>query len=75
MMEIFKEGLCVVVIAMLLGGCATTSPSSLQERRHQILAMKSDVLTELYTLYPQAEKQIASAYLTVSLPRFICNYG
>lgn len=61
MLEIVKAGLCGIVIAMLLGGCATTSPGSVQERRHQVLTMKNDVLTELYKLYPQAEKQIASA--------------
>jgi lipid-binding SYLF domain-containing protein len=61
MMEIVKAGICGIVIALLLGGCATTSASSVQERRHQVLAMKNDVLTELYKLYPQAEKQIASA--------------
>jgi len=61
MIRFFNAGVCGIVIALLLGGCATTSASSLQERRHQVLTMKNDVLTELYKLYPQAEKQIASA--------------
>ncbi len=61
MIRFFNAGVCCIVIALLLGGCATTSASSVQERRHQVLAMKSEVLTELYKLYPQAEQQIASA--------------
>lgn len=61
MIRFFNAGLCGIVIALLLGGCATTSASSVQERRHKVLTMKNDVLAELYKLHPQAEKQIASA--------------
>lgn len=61
MVRFFNAGVCCIVIALLLGGCATTSASSVPERRHQVLAMKNEVLTELYKLYPQAEQQIASA--------------
>lgn len=52
-----------IAIALLIAGCATTSGSSstIQQRRDQVLAMKHDVLEELYKLHPQAEKQIASA--------------
>jgi lipid-binding SYLF domain-containing protein len=61
MMRFFYAGVYGIVIALFLAGCATTSPSSVEERRHQVLVMKNDVLTELYKLHPQAEKQIASA--------------
>lgn len=61
MIRFFNAGLCGIVIALLLGGCVTTSASSVQERRHKVQTMKNDVLTELYKLHPQAEKQIASA--------------
>lgn len=60
-MRFFNAGIFGILIALLLGGCATTSVSSVQERRQAVLTMKSDVLTELYKLYPEAEQQIASA--------------
>jgi lipid-binding SYLF domain-containing protein len=66
MIRFFNLALCGIVVALLLGGCSTTSTvsssdNSVQERRHAVLRMRNDVLTELYKLYPQAEKQIASA--------------
>jgi lipid-binding SYLF domain-containing protein len=68
MIKIYTKSLNMVLIAIFLGGCANTissssnvNSSSLQERRHQVLTMKNDVLAELYKLYPHAEKQIASS--------------
>lgn len=51
----------VVLLVLLFGGCATTGGSSIQEKRDAVLAMKNDVLNELYKLHPQAKKEIATA--------------
>jgi len=61
MTRLFNAGLCGMVVSLMLSACATTSVGSVPERRHQVLAMKNEVLTELYKLYPQSEQQIASA--------------
>lgn len=50
-----------LLLALLLPGCATTGGSSVQEKRQAVLAMKNDVLADLYKLYPQAKSEIASA--------------
>jgi len=61
MNRFFNAGLVSILIALISVGCATTSGSSAQEKRHAVLAMKEDVLTELYRLYPQAKQEIAAA--------------
>lgn len=64
MKRFFSVGMISIAAALLLVGCATSgngNSSTVQERRDQVLAMKSEVLAELYKLHPQAEKQIASA--------------
>ncbi len=48
-------------MALLLPGCATTGGSSVQEKRQAVLAMKNDVLADLYKLHPQAKSEIATA--------------
>ncbi len=55
------RALCGLVIALMLGGCATTSGTAPHEKRQAILTMSSDVLAELYKVRPQAKAQIASA--------------
>lgn len=61
MNRVLRLCICSILIALALGGCATTSGNSVQEKRHAVLAMRSDVLSELYKLYPQAKKEIESA--------------
>lgn len=63
MTRLVRVFFCVFALGLLLAGCATATGngSSVQQRRDQVLAMKHDVLAELYKLHPQAEKQIASA--------------
>ena len=58
--------LCAALICLTLGsGCVTTTglgPSeSIEDQRKAILKMKSDVLQELYTLKPEARKQVERA--------------
>lgn len=65
MTRLVRVFFCVLTAGLLLTGCATATSSgngsSVQQRRDQVLAMKNDVLAELYKLQPQAEQQIASA--------------
>jgi lipid-binding SYLF domain-containing protein len=53
--------LCGLAIALMLGGCATTSGTTPHEKRQAILSMSSEVLSELYKVNPQAQAQIAAA--------------
>ena len=46
---------------LLLGGCATTGGGTPAEQRASILAMKNEVLGELYQSKPDVEQQIVSA--------------
>ncbi len=50
-----------IFVALFLTGCATTGGSTVQQKRQAVLAMKDDVLTELYQLHPQAKNEIAAA--------------
>lgn len=53
--------LCSLALAFLVSGCATTSGITPQEKRQAILAMKGEVLTELYKLSSKARDQVAAA--------------
>ena len=63
-----KVGLCAVFLGIFLLGCATTKGSTPQDKRHAILDMKKDTLTELYRVKPQSRSQIkkASGYAVFS---------
>ncbi len=61
MLKLFSAVFFSMLIALFLPGCATTGGSSVQEKRQAVLAMKNDVLADLYKLYPQAKNEIASA--------------
>lgn len=50
-----------LLMAFVLAGCATTSGITLQDKRQAVLTMKSDVLSELYKIHPEAKAEIASA--------------
>jgi hypothetical protein len=67
-MKICKIGLCALFFAILLLGCATTKGKTPQDKRHAIIDMKKDTLTELYRVKPQARSQIkkASGYAVFS---------
>ena len=60
-MKICKIGLCALFFAILLLGCATTKGKTPPDKRHAILDMKKNTLTELYRVRPQAKSQIAKA--------------
>ena len=50
-----------IVLASLAGGCATTGGETPAEERQSILAMKNEVLTDLYKERPKVKSQIAGA--------------
>jgi lipid-binding SYLF domain-containing protein len=51
----------IVLLAAVLGGCATTGGSTPAEKRQAIIQMRSDVLSELYKLKPNVKAQIKKA--------------
>ena len=51
---------CLAALS-LAGGCATTGGENAAAQRESILAMKSEVLDELYRRQPDVRQQIASA--------------
>ncbi|NCF38354.1 MAG: hypothetical protein GWP56_18600 [Gammaproteobacteria bacterium] len=56
----FLIGICIAV-ALVNGGCATTGTATPAEQRQSILAMKNEVLTELFKWKPDVKSQISSA--------------
>jgi lipid-binding SYLF domain-containing protein len=60
-MKRVKIGLCILILAVTLSGCATTSGTTPQEKRQAILSMSSEVLSDLYKVHPQARGEIAAA--------------
>jgi lipid-binding SYLF domain-containing protein len=54
-------GLCILLLAVALSGCATTNGTTPQEKRQAILSMSSEVLSDLYKVHPQARGEIAAA--------------
>ena len=60
-MERMKIGLCGLVLACLLAGCATTTGTTTPDKRKAILAMRDEVLSDLYKIHPQAKGEIAKA--------------
>jgi len=56
-----KIGLFSLVLAFILSGCATTGGSTPQEKRQAVLSMRSEVLSDLYKVRPQAKAEINAA--------------
>ena len=50
-----------LILTLALGGCATTSGSTPQEKRKSVQDMRNEVLTELYKLRPSTRAEIAAA--------------
>ena len=59
-MKSLLMGTCVI-LALAIGGCATTGGSTANEQRQSILSMKNEVLSDHYKQKPDVEAQIASA--------------
>lgn len=57
----FRSMLLYVAAGLLLAGCVTPHGASTQEKRAAIMAMKSDVLRDLYRIHPHARDEIARA--------------
>ncbi|GAA0698648.1 hypothetical protein GCM10009104_28990 [Marinobacterium maritimum] len=51
----------VLLISITLAACASMGPGSNADKKAQILAMKDEVLTQLYALKPYTRSQINSA--------------
>lgn len=59
-MKQFAAVICIT-LALLASGCATTGSKTKAEKRQSVLAMKKEVLTELYKIKPDVKAQIARA--------------
>jgi lipid-binding SYLF domain-containing protein len=59
-MKQLSIGICMVM-ALIVGGCATTGGTTPAEQRQSTLSMKSKVLTDLYKLKPDVKAQISKA--------------
>jgi lipid-binding SYLF domain-containing protein len=55
--------LALICVALLLSisGCATTGNKSKAEKRHAVLNMKNEVLSDLYKIRPDVKSQVSSA--------------
>lgn len=59
-MKHLSIGICMVM-ALIVGGCATTGGTTPAEQRQSTLSMKNKVLTDLYKLKPDVKAQISKA--------------
>ncbi len=50
-----------IILALTIGGCATTGGKTPAEKRQSILTMKKEVLSDLYKIKPDVKSQIAKA--------------
>ena len=50
-----------IILALTIGGCATTGGKTPAGKRQSILAMHNEVLSDLYKLKPDVKSQISSA--------------
>ena len=50
-----------VILSLSIGGCATTGGKTSVGKRQSVLAMKNEVLSDLYKLKPDVKSQISSA--------------
>ena len=53
--------LVCMLLALMLGGCATTGSVTPGEKRQAILSMKNEVLSDLYELKPDVKTQVSRA--------------
>ena len=60
-MKTIKDYIVFFLISFTIMGCATLGDSSPQEKREQVLAMKREVLGDLYKIKPQAKAMIAQS--------------
>lgn len=72
--------LIIIYLLLNLMGCATTNNKSSTEIRQSVLAMKNEVLTDLYKLKPDVQSQIASAsgyavFSNVNIHIVIASFG
>lgn len=51
----------LIILALIIGGCATTGGMTAPEKRQSILSMKNEVLSDLYKLKPDVKYQISKA--------------
>jgi lipid-binding SYLF domain-containing protein len=49
------------MLALVIGGCATTGGMTAPEKRQSILSMKNEVLSDLFKLKPDVKSQISKA--------------
>jgi len=59
-MKHISIGICIV-LALIIGGCATTGGKTPVEKRQSILSMKNEVLSDLYKLKPDVKSKISKA--------------
>lgn len=52
--------ICIILV-LSIEGCATTRGKTTAEKRQAVLAMKNEVLSDLYRLKPDVKSQISSA--------------
>jgi lipid-binding SYLF domain-containing protein len=50
-----------IILSLSIVGCATTGDKTSAEKRQSVLAMKNQVLSDLYKLKPDVKSQISSA--------------
>ena len=60
-MQRLKVGLCGLVIALIISGCATTAGNTPEAKRRAVLVMRSETLSDLYNIRPGAKAEIAAA--------------
>ena len=74
----------LIVICLMLflsiEGCATTGVKTTNEKRQAVLAMKNEVLSDLYKLKPDVESQISSApgfavFSNVNIKAIFASFG
>lgn len=71
--------ICIILL-LGMGGCATTGGKTPDEKRQSILAMKNEVLSDLYKLKPDVESQISSApgfavFSNVNIKAIFASFG
>jgi len=60
-MRLIRFGCLVSMLALVLGGCNTTSTKPTVDKRQQVLAMKNETFSDLYELKPHTKSMIAEA--------------
>ena len=60
-MQHLQKAIFIVFIVLVLGSCGTTGTKPAQDKRQDVLAMKNEVLSELYELKPPTRSMISSA--------------